>query len=988
MPRYTETDFEDHIEQHLNQSDYRSLQSSHYNKSLCLMPSETLRFIQMTQLAEYQKLERQDDGDTPDKLLNRISREIKNRGVLDVLRKGVRDRGCHFKLTYFLPSSGMNPDHQKLYAQNRFSLIRQLHYSEKNENSLDMVLFLNGLPLVTMELKNSLTGQMVRDAEKQYRTDRDPREPLFQFKRCLVHFAVGNEKVSMTTHLQGDKTRFFPFNKDIENPVNPEGHKTAYLWEDILQPNHLMALINNFVHEQEVIEKVYDPKLKMVKDVKHSVLIFPRYHQLSVIRKLKEAIVNEEEGHNYLIQHATGSGKSNSIAWLAHLLTHLFSASDTTNRIFDSIIVVTDRLVLDKQLQDTIKQVGQVEGVVHAVDKDSAQLRQFLESGKDIIISTIQKFSVIATEIGKLKSKKFAVIIDEAHSSQSGEAAKDLRVSLSKGFEEDIEDDDPDAVASDIDAKILEQMEQRRMQDHISYFAFSGTPKNKTLELFGRKNAEGIFTPFHTYSMHQSISEGFTLDVLQNYTTFKRYFELIKSVPEDKEYEKARTLRALTNYVDLQPHSIEKKTQIILEHFTARTAKTIGGKGRAMLVTPSRLHCVRYKQEFDRQMKEMGLSYGCLVAFSGTVHDTDNGQDYTENGMNALPPSASIADSFKDPQYRILIVANKFQTGFDEPMLQTMYVDKRLDGLQCVQTLSRLNRVAKGKTDTLVLDFVNEPEQIQEAFQQYYQTTMLAEETDPNRLYDLQRLLEGFDLYDERIIDQFCLIFYDPDQPDELLQGILDDVVKQWAALETDDREEFRSTLQSYIRLYGYISQLITFTDVALEKLYIFSRSLNKKLPKRDHPDQQDVLESVDLDSFRVQKTHDSLQLSLEERDSEVDGFGSDVAIRRDPEQDFLSNIIQALNDVYQTDFTVEDKVDIENVYQKVHENEALRQVIEGDNTDTNKRYKFDQVIDEILLSFVNSKLDLYNKLTQEEINADLKRQLYQAYCEQLSSPL
>ncbi len=988
MPTYTETDFEDHIEQHLNQSDYRSLQSSHYDKSRCLISSETLRFIQMTQLQAYQKLERQYGTETPHKLLDRVSREIKNRGVLDVLRKGVRDRGCHFKLTYFLPSSGMNPDHQKLYAQNRFSLIRQLHYSEKNENSLDMVLFLNGLPLVTMELKNSLTGQMVRDAEKQYRTDRDPREPLFQFKRCLVHFAVGNEKVSMTTHLQGDKTRFFPFNKDIENPVNPEGHKTAYLWEDILQPNHLMALINNFVHEQEVIEKVYDPKLKMVKDVKHSVLIFPRYHQLSVIRELKDAIVNEEEGHNYLIQHATGSGKSNSIAWLAHLLTHLFSASDTTNRIFDSIIVVTDRLVLDKQLQDTIKQVGQVEGVVHAVDKDSAQLRQFLESGKDIIISTIQKFSVIATEIGKLKSKKFAVIIDEAHSSQSGEAAKDLRVSLSKGFEEDIEDDDPDAVASDIDAKILEQMEQRRRQDHISYFAFSGTPKNKTLELFGRKNAEGIFTPFHTYSMHQSISEGFTLDVLQNYTTFKRYFELIKSVPEDKEYEKARTLRALTNYVDLQPHSIEKKTQIILEHFTARTAKTIGGKGQAMLVTPSRLHCVRYKQEFDRQMKEMGLSYGCLVAFSGTVHDTDNGQDYTENGMNALPPSASIADSFKDPQYRILIVANKFQTGFDEPLLQTMYVDKRLDGLQCVQTLSRLNRVAKGKTDTLVLDFVNEPEQIQAAFQQYYQTTMLAEETDPNRLYDLQRLLEGFDLYDEGIIDQFCLIFYDPDQPDELLQGILDDVVKRWAALETDDREEFRSTLQSYIRLYGYISQLITFTDVALEKLYIFSRSLNKKLPKRDHPDQQDVLESVDLDSFRVQKTHDSLQLSLEERDSEVDGFGSDVAIRRDPEQDFLSNIIQALNDVYQTDFTVEDKVDIENVYQKVRQHEELRQVITGDNTETNKRYKFEQVIDEILLDFVNNKLDLYTKLSKPEINADLKQRLYQVYLEQPSAPV
>ena len=856
MPTYTEQNFEDHIEGYLNQSGYRSLQSTDYDKSLCLIPDETLQFIQETQLEEYQRLERQYGEDTPQKLTLRINNQIKSRSVLDVLRKGVKDRGCDFKLTYFQPSSGMNPKHKELYAQNRFSLIRQLHYSQRNENSLDMVLFLNGLPLVTMELKNSLTGQTVTDAEKQYRTDRDPREPVFQFKRCLVHFAVGNEKVSMTTRLDRDKTRFFPFNKGIENPVNPNGHKTAYLWEDILHPNNLMELINNFIHEQETTEKVYDPKIKAVKDVKHSVLVFPRYHQLDVIRKLEKAIVEEGVGHNYLIQHTTGSGKSNSIAWLAHLLTHLYRSPTETNRIFASIIVVTDRRVLDKQLQETIKQVAQVDGVVHPVDETSAQLRGYLESGKDIIISTIQKFSVIAEEIGKLKSKTFAVIIDEAHSSQSGESARNLRISLSQGVELGVTEDDADEV-SDIDARILEEMEQRRMQDHISYFGFSGTPKNKTLELFGRKDTEGKFVPFHVYSMRQSISEGFTLDVLQNYTTFKRYFELVKSVSEDKEYEKARTLRTLTNYVDLQHHSIKTKTQIILEHFTARTAKTIEGKGRAMLVTPSRLHCVRYKQEFDRQMREMGLPYGCLVAFSDTVHDTDNGQDYTENGMNALPPSVSIADSFKSPEYRILIVASKFQTGFDEPLLQTMYVDKRLEGLQCVQSLSRLNRVAPGKTDTLVLDFVNEPDQIQEAFQQYYQTTTLAEETDPNRLYDLQSQLEGFDLYDEATIDEFCEVFYDTNQPDELLQGILDGVVERWSELERDAREEFRSTLQSYIRLYGYISQLITFTDVALEKLYVFGRSLNKKLPKRDHPDLQDVLASVDLDSFRVQRTHD-----------------------------------------------------------------------------------------------------------------------------------
>ena len=821
MPTYTEENFEDHIEAHLNRSGYRSRQSAIYNREICLIPGETLQFIQDTQPEVYRRLERQYGEETPSKLLNRVSKEIERRGVLDVLRKGVIDRGCRFNLTYFRPSSGMNPDHGRLYAQNRFSLIRQLKYSAKNEKSVDMGLFLNGLPLVTMELKNSLTGQTVTDAEKQYRTDRDPREPLFQFRRCLVHFAVGNEKVSMTTRLQGGETRFFPFNKGVENPVNPDGHKTAYLWEDILQPDNLMELMDNFIHEQETTEKVYDPEIGRVRDERHRVLVFPRYHQLDVIRKLKAAIVAEGVGHNYLIQHTTGSGKSNSIAWLAHLLTHLYRSPTDTNRIFDSVIVVTDRRVLDKQLQDTIKQVEQVDGVVHPVDETSAQLRGYLESGKDIIISTIQKFSVIAEEIGKLKSKTFAVIIDEAHSSQSGESARNLRVSLSQGIEGEVAEDDADEV-SDIDAQILEEMERRRMQDHISYFGFSGTPKNKTLELFGRRDEDGRFVPFHVYSMRQSISEGFTLDVLQNYTTFKRYFELIKNVPEDKEYEKARTLRALTNYVDLQPHSIETKTRIILEHFTARTAKTIEGKGRAMLITPSRLHCVRYKLEFDKQMREMNLSYGCLVAFSSTVHDTDNGQDYTEDGMNELPPHVSIADSFKSPEYRILIVSNKFQTGFDEPMLQTMYVDKRLDGLQCVQSLSRLNRVATGKTDTLVLDFVNEPEQVQEAFQGYYQTTTLAEETDPNRLYDLQSQLEGFDLYDEDTVDQFCRIFYESSRPDELLQSVLDSVVEKWSDLETNEREEFRSTLQSYIRLYGYISQLITFTDVALEKLYIF----------------------------------------------------------------------------------------------------------------------------------------------------------------------
>ena len=594
---------------------------------------------------------------------------------------------------------------------------------------------------------------------------------------------------------------------------------------------------------------------------------------------------------------------------------------------------------------------------------------------------------MIAETIGELRSKTFAVIIDEVHSSQTGEAARNLRVSLSRGIESDESADDDDPEVSDMDARIIREMELRGAQDHISYFGFSGTPKNKTLELFGRKDEDGKFLPFHVYSMKQSISEIFTLDVLQNYNTFKRYFQLVKNAEDDKVYETARTLRALTNYVDLQPHSIETKTKIMLEHFIQHTAKTIGSKGRAMLITRSRLHCVRYKLKFGEQMREMNLPYGCLVAFSGTVHDTDNDQDYTENGMNGLAPGVSIPDTFKSPEYRILIVSNKFQTGFDEPMLHTMYVDKRLEGLQCVQALSRLNRVVEGKTDTLVLDFVNEPDAIQAAFQQYYQTTMLAEATDPNRLYGLQRQLEDFNLYNDDTIKRFCLVFYDGEQPDELIQGILDEVVERWSDREEDEREEFRSALQSYIRLYGYISQLITFKDADLEKLYVFARSLNKKLPKREAPDVSDVLSSVDLDSFRMQKIHSDLQLKLESEDSEVDGIGSGEGVIVEPEADLLSKIIQALNDAHQTDFTDEDKVDIAAIHRKVSENESLRQVMEGDNTESNRHYKFGQVLDTILLDFVNNKVELFNKLSRPEVKEYLKSRLYRAYRERPSSP-
>lgn len=533
-----------------------------------------------------------------------------------------------------------------------------------------------------------------------------------------------------------------------------------------------------------------------------------------------------------------------------------------------------------------------------------------------------------------------------------------------------------------MDAKILQQIEFRGKQEHISYFGFSGTPKNKTLELFGRKNQIGKPAAFHTYSMQQSIAEGFTLDVLQNYTTYKRYFKLIKSIEEDKEYEEGRTRRTLVNYVDLQPHSIQQKTEIILNHFNQYTSKTISGKGRAMLVTPSRLHCVRYKLEFDRQMKD--LPYQSLVAFSGTVNDTDNGKEYTENSMNQLPYQTLIADSFKNPKYRILIVSNKFQTGFDEPHLHTMYVDKKLNGLQCVQTLSRLNRVTSGKTDTLVLDFVNEPLPIQDSFQQYYQTTILEGETKPNRLYNLQSQLLDYEVFDEETINQFCLIFFNPDNPDELLQPILDESVDKWRELEDKQQEEFRSYLQSYIRLYGYIAQLITFQQPDWEKLYVFARCLNKKLPKREHPDISDVLAAVDLDSFRIEKIHEQLHLELSDDEGGRKLFppGSGESTVKEPEVDLLSNILQTLNDAYQTNFTEEDKVDIEEIRQKIRQNKELRLVVDGDNTDRNKRVKFDEVLEGILLDIVTNqfKVELYNKLSKPNVKSFLQEQLYNDY--------
>jgi type I restriction enzyme, R subunit len=581
-------------------------------------------------------------------------------------------------------------------------------------------------------------------------------------------------------------------------------------------------------------DKVWDERTKMVVEKKSQVLIFPRYHQLELLRKLKTAIRNEGVGNNYLIQHTTGSGKSYSIGWLAHTLVSLYRNETDTQRMFDTIIVITDRKVLDEQLQATVSKLQQTDGVVNPVDLNSKQLMEYLEKGKDIIITTVQKFPVISEAISQLKSKTFGVIIDEVHSSQSGETSRHLKKSLSKSvIQQTDNDDDTEEETIDYEDKIREEILARGRQPHISFFGFTGTPKNKTLELFGRKNEAGEFVSFHSYTMKQSIFERFTLDVLKYYTTYKRYFKVMQTSEEDQELPEGKVKRELVNFVDSHEKTISDKVAIMLDHFVRKVSKTISGRGRAMVVVRSRKHCVLFHEEMVKQMKERGLPYSCLVAFSGTIYH--NGIENTEISLNTGNgmKGKNIADGLKDPRFRILIVSNKFQTGFDEPLLQSMYVDKKLGGVQCVQTLSRLNRTTKGKTETFVLDFANDVDEIVEAFQPYYTTTVLSKETDPDKLYELVYQIEEYNLYTQQQLESFCIEFYADSVTDQKLQYHINGVVKNYKEkLNDKEKDEYKSKIQSYIRLYSYISQISSFTEIHWEKTYIFFKCSTRNCPK------------------------------------------------------------------------------------------------------------------------------------------------------------
>jgi type I restriction enzyme R subunit len=971
----TEKDFEAHIEQYLyTQEKYWVLNTDEYNKELCLYPAALISFIQETQPNVYKELASQYGASVNEKIVQNVAKNIQQRKTIDVLRNGIKDRGQKINLVYFKPANDKTPEHEVWYAQNRLGVVRQLQYSKKNKNELDLVFFVNGIPVITAELKNALTGQSHHNAIKQYMQDRDPSgEPLLEFKRCLVHFAVGTEKVFMTTELKGKSTFFLPFNTGLANR-DENGYAVSYLWEDVLAKDSLLDLIQNFISVQEDSKTVYDQATKSLKVIKSTKLLFPRFHQRRAVLRLLERLKTDGTGKNYLIQHSAGSGKSNTIVWLAYRLANFYRTYSDQKALYDSIFVVTDRRVLNKQIQDNIRQLDDTPGVVAYIDEKatSQDLKKAIESGTRIIVTTIQKFPIISKEVTKFPNRNYAIIIDEAHSSQSGDAARDMRKSMSLEEAAELESEGEKS----IDDIIAADIKSKGQQKNISQFAFTATPKPKTIELFGTLT-DGQISAFDEYTMEEAIKEGFILDVLQNYMSFARYYKLVKRTEiEDKEYEKKKTVRVLSNYVDLQDHAIETKSRIMIEHFISQTQQEIQGQARAMLVTKSRLHAVRYKRKFDDVMKEMNLPYRALVAFSGSVFDEETNEEYTENSMNKLEGKLSIPESLKLPNYRFLIVANKYQTGFDEPLMHTMFVDKKLGGANSVQTLSRLNRTTKGKSSTMVLDFVNDPEMIRADFQHFYGTNFMdeSEQTDPNSLYDVLGKIESFKIYYPKDIEVFAQVFFTATNNFEKLQPILNEITRRYENdLLPDQQIEFKTAAKSYTKMYRFLSQIITFTDIDLEKAYVFLSAVLKKLPYIAESLPLDVINDIELDSYKVQHQF-TTSLQLVSGNSSATGLKPDGTIGgNDEEFDLLTKIIKKLNDTFGLELTEEDKLEFNKMKEKVNANQELMSFFNENNSKDNIQDKFNETIDDELITFINTKLDLYNKLTDQKANEMLK---------------
>lgn len=978
----TEHTFESALVQSLiENSGYTLGHASTYSKELGFFRDEIIRFLKASQPSRWAKIESVHGADVENRVLQRLYKEMDLRGSLDVLRNGFTDYGVRFQMAYFQPASGLNPDAVELYNQNSLKVYRQIYYSKDNKNSVDVLLSLNGIPVATLELKNQFTGQNVNNALKQYSTTRDNREILFAFKkRALVHFAVDQDEVFMTTRLDGSKTYWLPFNKGYNkgkgNPPNVDGYRTSYFWEDILAKDSWLEIIQRFVHLQteEIISegRIYRKER----------LIFPRYHQLDAVREISNKVLEVGVGKNYLIQHSAGSGKSNSIAWLAYRLSSLHNKNN--DRMFDSVIVVTDRRVLDSQLQNTIYQFEHKTGVVQKIDKDSNQLASALSYGTNIIITTLFKFPYVVNKVGELPDRKYAVIIDEAHSSQGGEASKKLKeVLAAKSLEDAANEETEDDYSSDdfIREQIEVSAKSRGKQPNISFFAFTATPKYKTLQVFGDKDTEGNPKAFHLYSMRQAIEEGFILDVLQNYTSYELYFNLTKAIEDDPKFNKSKAAKAIGKYVSLHPHNLAQKTEVIIEHFREIVTKKIGGKAKAMLVCGSRLHAKRYFEEFKKYIQEKGYEseIKVLVAFSGKVKDDNYPEGVSEPELTGYG-ERELPEIFDTEEYKILIVADKYQTGFDQPLLHTMYVDKKLSGVKAVQTLSRLNRTCPGKEDTFVLDFVNDRQTILDSFQPYYEITSVTEDPDINHLFDLKQRLDQFQVYWETEIDAFAQVYFNPAtktngaKDQKYLYAFTDNAVDRFKGLEEEYRDEFKKGLRTWTNLYAFLSQIMPFTDVNSEKFYAYAKLLQTRLPKRDLSEVIQLDDEIALEYYRLQKIKEGAIELTQNEDGELSGITEAGLKRQKEEEALLSEIIHLLNDRFGTQFEEADKLFFDQIEAELLEDETLKLQAKANKLDTFK-YAFDDKFIEKLISRMDQNQEIFEKILEDKAFGSLVKE-------------
>lgn len=947
---------------------------------------ELFAFLEDTQEKRMRTLEKSYGPSYKEEVLKRIKDQLHKQGLVECLRKGIKDRGVTLQLAYNKPPTDMNKTLNEQYVKNRFNVARQVYYSDKHNNSLDMVLFLNGLPLVVMELKNPLTNQTVEHAMKQLKIDRDPRDQLFKFnERVAVYFAVDTDEVFMTTKLDKGKTYFLPFNKGNNggkgNPLAyGDNYRTHYLWEDILAPDSLLDILYRFIFIKK--DDIKDSNGETIGE--RNMLIFPRYHQLDVVRKLEADVSEKKVGHNYLIQHSAGSGKTNSISWLAHRLAKLHNEDNES--IFSSVIVITDRRVLDKQLQDAVYQLEHKAGMVAPIDKDSEQLARAITSGTRIIITTLQKFPFILEKVAGLERKKYAVIIDEAHSSQGGKASTALTNVLSDKTLETAYEEDRIAEENldDVDEKIVEAIMKSGKQDNVSFFAFTATPKPKTLEKFGTMGIDGKPVAFHQYTMRQAIEEGFILDVLENFTTYKTFWKIAKTVDDDPEVSQKQATKKLAQYVSLHPHSIAQKTEIIIEHYRNFVKRKIGGRAKAMVVTASRLHAVRYKIAFDKYIHDMGYDdLKTVVAFSGTVKDGE--LNYTEPDMNKFSEK-ELPEKFNSDEYKVLLVAEKYQTGFDEPLLHTMYVDKPLSGIKAVQTLSRLNRTCPGKEDTFVLDFINDPEDIKASFQPYYESTSLSEITDPNILYDMQAEIEPYQVFTEDEVQKVNELEVTggakkSTRAQTELNALLDHGVERYKKLSDEEQQAFKQAATKFSRTYGFVLQVVTFIDLDLHKLYIYLTYLLRKLP-RDKGDKDVYLaDDVALEYYRNQKVFEgSIELEKTggvELDPQKHGAGGAV----EDEKVRLSTILEKLNDRFGTQFTETDFLAREQVKEDMLNDEDLRQKA-ANNTKENFKFAFEKTFMDFVIDRMSSNQEFFMKILENDefktyIMEDMMHEVY-----------